>query len=490
LVSDAVAETVADAVALGSFVAADFNWTMTGGGLISDTFRGRIEWEFNVPSQGDWLLHVRTGLLGTLRDSETVDVDVTLNGVFIGRHSLRYGMDRSNLLRLIAPNLAAGTHRLGLNFDNYIGRRAVLVKSIEVRQPAGPDLDGDGRIDWIAAELARTNHVAAHGSHSKTSPFCLEGNATVRDAVLVNGQPVLRGGGSRHWFLNLALDPSGAASGYSAVYDNGLRFTGAVGWEATNVLEGGEMVIRRGDSLLLGAWIPGGAGSATVAVAGQTYQVAGPAAEPHLFDQAGTFTATATHDGGTAGALVIHVRHADLPAGHRVLENSASPYRLTTAQAHRSLHFEGGEGLALGPIRDINPDQYELMLYPAWGGTYGLLARLHPGGPILDAVAIDGVGVSDALQNELTSGMPAPGHPGHMVYSTPLVVKNLPPGGSVIVDINRGGVSFMDGTKQMIFHESDFRNGLLYLQFLAPAGLGGGYCHSIRILDADGNEVR
>jgi hypothetical protein len=490
-VSDAPAETVVNVVTLDAIVSSDFDWTLISSGLISNTFRGAVEWEFTVPTAGDWLVQIRSGVLGTLREEEIIDVDASIDGTFIGRHALRYGADHANLLRLVVPNLSVGTHRLALDIDNYIGRRTVIIKSVEIREPFGPDANGDGRVDWIASELSRTDFITPHPVTSATSPFCLEGHAMVRDAVTVDGSAVRAGGGTRHWFVDLPLDPSGSATSYSAAFGSGLQATGSISWLATNVLQGGEMIVRQGDSLRLGAWLPDGSGTATIQVSGgAAYSVSATESVVHTFSQPGSFTLEAIHSGGTSSTMIVEVMHADLPEGHIVLENSTSPYRVTTAQADRALYFEGGDGLELGPIVDVNPSAFDLMLYPAWGGTYGLLARLYEGGPILDVVRIEGVGVSDALQNELTTATLAPGYPGYIILSTPLVVKNLPPGGSVVVDINRGGVSFLDGTKQKIFHAEDFENGLLYLQFLAPSGLGGGYCHSLRILDAEGNEIQ
>jgi hypothetical protein len=390
----------------------------------------------------------------------------------------------------MVPNLSAGTHRIALNFDNFIGRRTVVIKKIEVRQPSGIDANADGRIDWVAAEMALLNHVVPHAATSPTSPFCLEGNSNARSTIMVNGTAATAGSDTRHWFRNLALNSNGTATSYAVTSGNGFQAAGAVTWAPTNVLDTPEITIRRGDSLRLGAWIANGSGTATINVSGTNLSVSGTGSVVRAFNTGGSFNVTATHSSGLVKTMVVNVRFATLPKGKMVMANSVYKYRITTTQAFRGLFFDGGKDLRLGLITDVSATNYDLVLYPEWGGTYGLLARLYEGGPILDVAPIFGISASDALQNELTTATTAPGQPGYVILTTPVVVKNIPPGGRVVIDIARAGVTFLDGTKQKIFYAADFENDLIVLQFLAPADLSGGYCHTLKVQDANGATVQ
>jgi len=489
-VSDAPAENVVNTVALGSVVSSVGNWSMVSSGLISNAFRGSVEWNFTVPSAGDWIIHVETGLMGTLRNEEIMDVEAKIDGTFLTRRALIYGPDRSNLLRLVVPGLSAGTHRIALNFDNFIGRRTVVIKKVEVRQPSGIDANSDGRIDWVAAEMALLNHVVPHAATSPTSPMCLEGNSNARSTIMVNGVAATAGSDTRHWFRNLTLNSTGTATSYAVTSGNGFQAAGAVTWSPTNVLDTPEITIRRGDSLRLGAWIANGTGTATINVSGTNLAVSGTGSVVRAFSTGGSFTVTATHSSGLVKTMIVKVRFATLPKGKLVMANSVYKYRVTTTQAFRGLFFDGGKDLRLGLITDVSATNYDLVLYPEWGGTYGLLARLYEGGPILDVAPIFGISASDALQNELTTATTAPGQPGFVILTTPIVVKNIPPGGRVVIDIARAGVTFLDGTKQKIFYAADFQNDLIVLQFLAPADLSGGYCHTLKVQDANGATVQ
>ncbi len=265
LLSDAPGETVASTLDLGSFTNADYNWSLVDGGLISDTFRGSISWNFTAPTTGTWVIQADTCLRGSLRPSESLAVNVSIDGKFIGRHTLRYGSNHRAALRIVSPNLSAGNHTLTMMIDNLLGRRTVQIKSITLRQPEGLDADSNGIPDWLDAQLAGADYVTGHAATSRTSPFCLEGHARLRGDLLVNGQPVLAGGDATHWYTNLplAVDTSTA---YTASFANGRTTSGEVFWTPTNVLDGETLTIRRGDSLKLTAHDGSGAGTFTMSL--------------------------------------------------------------------------------------------------------------------------------------------------------------------------------------------------------------------------------
>ena len=60
------------------------------------------------------------------------------------------------------------------------------------------------------------------------------------------------------------------ATSYSVAFPGGLSESADVFWSPTNVLEGGSLSLRAGDSLKLGGWIAGGAGQSTIAISSST----------------------------------------------------------------------------------------------------------------------------------------------------------------------------------------------------------------------------
>lgn len=263
--SDLPAESVVSSINLEGFVASTWGWTMIEGGLLSDAFRGSIEWDIPVTTAGTWIIQAGTRLLGKLQATEMVEVHAYIDGNFAGTYQIAYDSDHEGLLRIITPHLAQGTHRLKLDIDNRLARRTVQILSLEVRQPTGSDTDSDGVPDWVEAMIGELDKVDGHSANSRISPFCLEGIARDSAGVLVSGTAAEEGSDSTHWFKNLSLDPVNATS-YSVAFRGGETKAGSIFWQTTNVLDGGSMPVRAGDSLKLGAWNAGGTGSATIVV--------------------------------------------------------------------------------------------------------------------------------------------------------------------------------------------------------------------------------
>lgn len=119
---------------------------------------------------------------------------------------------------------------------------------------------------------------------------------------------------------------------------------------------------------------------------------------------------------------------------------------------------------------------------------YGIVARLFAGGPILAVQRVNVIGVSDALQNDLTS-VGAGTLTGYKVYNSPLTVTNLPVGGRIDVTIVRAGVMFANGSTFKSIYPADLTNGWVNLVFLFPLGQSGGYCHSLTVYDRDGTLI-
>ena len=96
--SDAPSEQLVGTVDLATYTNTGLVWSMTSEGLVPESFRGGIRWSFNVPAEGYWSLNIATRLLGDLYQHETVDVDLLIDGVSLGKSNLVYGPDRDALL--------------------------------------------------------------------------------------------------------------------------------------------------------------------------------------------------------------------------------------------------------------------------------------------------------------------------------------------------------------------------------------------------------
>ena len=73
---------------------------------------------------------------------------------------------------------------------------------------------------------------------------------------------------------------------------------------------------------------------------------------------------------------------------------------------------------------------------------------------------------------------------------SPLLVTNLPPGATIIINIFAAGVTFLDGTTRKTFTAADLdEHGVIILEMLMPRERVGAPCHNIWIQDASGLRI-
>lgn len=471
---NSITDTFVNEVALADYIDSSTRWSMSSGGLIADSFRGAVTWNFSVPSNGFSLLRLNAELMGSTYGNEEVPMVVSVDGKRVGRHSVLFGMDRRGTLQSLTPWLAAGNHQVTLLVDNMFARRTVRIVSLKVYAPAD-----------AAALLAQANRVLPHAGTSRTSPAFIEGFARDVSAATVKGVPVLNGTGNGHWFTNVPLAALPGSQPYLVHFEQGWETTGTLAWQATNVMDAETLTIRQGDSLLVGAWsAETGTSSATItSSSGGTWTLTGTQTFVLPFANAGTFIITGTvrnpaNQTFTATLTVKVVAAPAFPLG--IIDALDTGIRTLSLAAAPEVALDAQPDLCRLMVTRDDPQDVTVAVLPRQTVALGIAGRLLPGGPILAVQQINVIGVSDALQNDMTSAS-ASGIIGYKIYNSPLTVTNLPEGGLVHVTINRGGVMFLDGSSQKSVYPADLTNGWVNLQFLFPIGAGGGYCHNLSV---------
>ena len=496
-VSDAPAETLLSSVDLSTFTNADAQWTETSSGLISASFRGGLEWSFTVPTDGHWSIHLATKLLGDLYLNEVVPATVSIDGNDIWSGNIVYGQQREALVRVLTPLLSAGQHTVRLNIDNMIARRSVSIQSLDIYTPTGTDNNSNGTPDWIESQLQGINKVFAYQSMSRTSPAFLEGSTRVFADTLLNGNSVLTSTGSNGWYANLALNEN-ALTDFIVGFESNVVQGGGITWSDTNVLDNETLVIRKGDSLKLtvapSAITELSSSSitftqhpslATVGVI--TYTLNNDSAHvAHQFQEAGDYTIVGTHSNGQTGTLNLTVKQADFSTvAHDMVNNSVGSISVPVSTVDSDLTFDLGDSGRVN-TQTVSGDFLNLQVSSQSLGSVKIAARLYAGGPILNTKELNFIGISDAIQNDLTTSFVSQNFQGYYKLTSPLVATNLPVGGKVKVTIYRAGVTFLDGTKVMWVEADDLVNGVINLEFLFPIGMSGGYCHTLDVYDRNG----
>jgi hypothetical protein len=473
LVANAFTDTLLSEVALGEYVSSSTAWTMTSGGLIANSFRGEVTWDFSVPSDGNWLLRLDLELMGTTFGNEEVPLMIRVDGNTVARKQVRFGSGKYGLLQALTPWLLAGNHQITVLVDNSIARRTVRLVSLKIFTPSD-----------AAATLALDNRVLSHPAGTRTSPAFLEGYARDPGTVTLGGVPAQIGTGNGHWFANMPLSNVPTAQPYTLQYEQGWQASGTFTWQATNVMDGETLIIRRGDALRVGAWGSDPAMPSTVTLSsGGTSHLIGEETTPLTFSSAGVFTVSGILQSGAMATLTVKVIAPPGFAAETVdaLDNCV---RTLSVAAAPEVAFDTQDDLSRLMVSRTGTNA-SMRILPAVPGEMGIAARLFTGGPILAVQRVNVIGVSDALQNDLTSA--AVGDiAGYKIITTPLTVLNLPAGGRVDVSIFRAGVLFPNGTTLRSIYPADLTNGWVSLTFLYPLGQSGGYCHTLLIYDRNG----
>lgn len=473
LVASSIMDTFLSEVALDSYVSSSTLWTMTSGGLLADSFRGEATWNFSTPSDGNWLFRLDLELMGITYGEEEVPIVIKVDGKTVIRKDVRFGSGRFGLLQALSPWLLAGNHQISVLVDNSLARRTVRLVSLKIFAP-----------DNAALALSQGNRTLSHPASIRTSPAFIEGYARDAGSVTVNSVPAQIGTGDGHWYANVPLANVPTAQPYTLQYEQGWQDSGTITWQATNVMDGETLTIRCNDSLRVGAWGDDPAMTSTVTSSpGGTHALTGQETTTLTFPTAGVFTVTGTLQSGASATLTVNViaPPSFSAATVDVLENVV---RTLSVNAAPQVMFDTQDDLCRLSISRTTATA-SIGIIAAQPVELGVAARLFNDGPILSILRVNVIGISDAMQNDLTSTSSS-GITGYKLLQTPLTALNLPSGARIDVSIFRAGVMFPNGTTLKSVYPSNFTNGSVMLQFLFPLGMAGGYCHNLLVYDRNG----
>ncbi len=167
----------------------------------------------------------------------------------------------------LTPYLPAGPHTLRVLWDNAASFTELRLRNVHVQTCQGPDSDGNGIKDWVD-QLARSQSGLDLTNNSLTnlvSPVCLVGRDPYPSLVQIavqgsqNQVPRVVPAPNGRWYADVALPKSqNTPLILNVSYQNGaLSEWRQITWKPLNLLAGGDLTLRKGDSLLLTVRPPG-----------------------------------------------------------------------------------------------------------------------------------------------------------------------------------------------------------------------------------------
>jgi hypothetical protein len=323
-----VAYTVTDALTLSGAAGVTNlgTWTVDGNDLYAVDRRGQVDYTFNVTAGDTYRLQV----LGTQNCPITTgafDLRLSIDGQFMARCSLAAAYGTNGLVRCFTPFLRPGAHTVSIFWENAASLTSLRLKSVTLQSIAGPDTNGNGIKDWVEAELALNNTVITTNATSFTSTAFIQGNASFAGLVSISCSPDSgstnfpgSAGPNNLWYANAPLSATGTNVVTIAFESGALVLTQQVVWTPRNLLAGGSITIRQGDSLLLTAQPIAGPGIGSLIITVGTNQVSTPASQPlpYQFTQPGVVTVTGTvndqNGAPQTGSLSVNVVGYAFPA--------------------------------------------------------------------------------------------------------------------------------------------------------------------------------
>ena len=466
-------------------------WAAEGEGIATAESRGSLDYYvINVPVDDAYRLEIEArGRNARKLRIEEIPLLVSIDDEPLGRFLLPFDAQTNKFIHCFTPYLKAGPHTVHILWDNASIHNSLYIRSVRLQALAGPDSNGNGVKDWVENRLNTQNGTDFAPERSLVSPVCIEGKGQylsmmsieAGDAVPLNTIPVHPGAGDR-WYANVPLSANGPTTLNVSYQNGGLKETGSIEWQETNLLEANNATIRKGDSLLLTALPPNATnGTITVTVeGGGSYTSEGGKPIAHRFDQAGSYAVTGTYyPGNLTKTITVKVVDADLGGpiaawvGHRRFWD--------TTNLAPEIVIELDPRIQSAAVPEV-PNRYSITndsIEPRY-----VLARLGKKGPVVASAEIQGFRFFNDADSWLR--LVQTYDDGAQLVEAGFILSPVLPNVTVQSQVIVSGVTFGDGTLNKTLTADDFDSlGICRVRFLRAKGVKTSVCHATRLYQGD-----
>ncbi|MEN9358704.1 MAG: hypothetical protein RL095_239 [Verrucomicrobiota bacterium] len=476
-------------------------WQFTGAEALCTSFGGNLQYAINIPSGGLYVVEVLAerqlfGVASPAPGASIFDLEAEVNGMSLGLLQKDMSSGGPVTFRFLSPYLSDDQHRLVIHWENIHACNQLKIKSLRLIKPGSVDTENRS---WISNSLASTCTLDEVPASSKVSPLCIEGRATHLPLMTVNstwqidGQNnsssgLVRRGTWRRWFADVPLADQGLSTKVTCSFENNARILSRqVTWAETNVLDGGEMVIRQGDSLRLNAWlIDDERATGTVSIGAQTQPAGIDLAIAHKFDIPGNVTVSSsmTDSNGQVhnGSLLVKViPRCDAANPLDLWINRPRTFTWSNLPSGVLVEGFGTASFSMGNLENsfiVSRDEHSEEM--------SLIARLGPGGPIIGTVPLSAFWLREIVEGYPTKTSLLPSG-NYRVEDRVFLSRKAPADLRIKAEVFIAGVTTVDGGTDHWFTPADFTqfgfaNLILYK---VPERLGAA-CHRMKVYqDAD-----
>ncbi len=467
------------------------NWERDGGAIHALDMRGYVDYVVTAPADDAYRIEVEGREQNFKKPAAELPLIISIDGEPLGRFNLSYGDQTNGLVRCFTPFLRAGPHTVRIFWDNAAPRCSLRVEAVRLQVLHGADLNGNGFKDWVENRVYAQNGMDIAPAASLVSPVCVEGRGQYLSMmVLAAGiqEPlspvqIQRGPGHR-WYANVPLSVE-AGTVIEAAYQNGaLTEMRQIVWEETNLLEADNLVIRKGDSLLLTAAPTNAiAGTIRIAVVGVTNYTTVPIAPiVHRFDETGTFAVRGTFVPTEATrSITVKVVGASLDDPVVAWVNKRRYWDCTNLPPMVALDADPRLKMARFPApAELGVNARQMSVINDEAEPRMVAARLGREGPILASATVEGFRLLSGVDTYLRHL--GSYNDGSQMIEAALVLSPVLPQVVVELRVLVSGVTFDDGTVTRTLTAADFDTlGICRVRFIRAAGVTTSVCHATKV---------
>lgn len=453
-------------------------WYVDGPSLVLGERAGAVCFtnDFNMVESG--IRELRCDV--TFAGKDAADFVCRIDGEVVGIRTLP-ASDAEMLctVRFLTHWLLPGLHEIEFELQNFENEVTFRMSSVAICTPIGPDVDGNGKPDWLDSRLANSRTFRGSSISSKVSPFCLVGRSRSPRTVRLScgsGVGVLPNHG---WWSDIPLDAN-EMTRVVVDYERGMKTeTLDITWTPFDVLSEGEIALRKDDSLLLTAGSGLSAGSVAVILDGTPILECSSLPSAYRFEQAGNYTLEARSGDLTNSVAVVVVDVTNMADSVPVWRGKVNTLPVSGSGFDKmSVFVDNGAEMTSG-LAELN--QSKLSLSVAKSGRPGSVAFAIPNrdAAIVGSVQLQPFSAYYTLDHVyyVTERY----EDGSGVVENRLCAFDIPPNLTMRMT-SSSGISFGNGSGSLNINASDFDEiGDCAYQFFIPAGVNHP-CQFLRLL--------
>ena len=465
-----------------SFVAHNGEWRINGSQAASNSVRGWVEYEINIPSDGVYLLEadVSPRLSGSLSDEYRFIFSI--DGIEHEKVDITMAADDSGTASTLTPWLGAGTHTVRVFNDNALTSRRIFIDSLRVLSAQGSDASGNGTPDWVDYQLSERNGIETVHVTSKVSPARIEGRTGDFKLMALSGGLQAQALGNNGWSVDLPLTESGLSTLTAAFENNGFLESLPVQWDVTNLLAETNLVLRQDDSLRLTAFTgtkANGSDKVWLTIDGVTHYFKGNQPMAWQFTTSGTHVLDVVHRRGngnkasqTNHQVTVEVVAPTTISSPVVMPTHVREWTVPALPAGAVLEFD--EQIE---VREAIPQtDGSTRYFIVTDSKNDLVAQVRlPDGAILQSIPIRNIRVWDAENTSVVFTQDF--GDGSYQVDMPVVISSVYEDVVVNYNIFIAGVMFDTGGIDKDYLSTDFDDFGQALVTFIKLGTSGSACH-------------